>query len=394
VRVLYGRHELQRASLPVIAWFLAAAVGSSLAAEPTYRLEYRREATAMACPDQASLQRSVAERLGRDPFSAKGDRTVAVKLSGAGGSLSVNIRLLDAKGTVGGQRELSSTNADCVELAKATALAVAIVIDPMVVTRPEPVAARAPPSPPPPSKPLSDPTRLPPELPDALSSRADERENESFAAPPPPPPAPAEVLSPPPPPPAPPPPPPALLSRPIPPGASSPAEPKSDWGLFIGVGAALSIADLPSPAPSAMADLFWEQGRWALGARVSFTTAGGAAVGEGRVDATLVDGGPLLCVRGRYFGGCLLGRFGALQSWASGFPNSRGATTPMIAAGVEPFVELPVGDVVRLRVRTGFQVHTGITLLQQGTTELWRTPLVSVALGASVSFRAFGDKLP
>lgn len=317
-----------------MTWLLGVVLASSLGADPMFRLDYTRETA--ACPDQPALQRAVAERLGRDPFSPTAQRTIAVRMSRG----AADIRVIEASGVVAGQRQLVSNSEDCGELAKATALAVAIVIDPLVITRPEP-------------EPLPEPPPTPP---------------------------PAVEVAPLPPPPL----PPADSPPPPPPQVVGDREPGR---FYIGAGAGLSVADLPNVAPAGMVEVFWDDGRKILGARV--TATGG---GQGRLQAMLIDAGPVLCLRFGHFGGCLIGRFGALQTWVQG--GLTGATTPSVAFGLEPFFDLQLGDWVRMRLRAGLQVHTAITVIENGPITLWRSPLLSGGLGATFAFRAFEQKLP
>ncbi len=318
-----------------MSWLIAVALSSSLAADPTFRLVYAREA--LACPEQAALERSVAERLGRDPFSPSAERTVSVRMSRDGASLVAQIRVLEPNGAAAGQRQIVSSSEDCAELAAATALAVAIAIDPLVITRPAP-----------------DPTP-PPRVEIALE------------------PFPAPML----------PPPPVVLEP-----AAEPPSPERERGRFyVGGGGALSIADLPTAAPAGMVDAYWTAGRLELGARMT-VTGGGA----GRLQGLLIDAGPVVCLRFWLFGGCLLGRFGALQMWV---PDSvASTTTPAASFGFEPFFDLPLGDWVRLRLRAGLQVHTALTVVQQSPTAVWRSPLISGGIGVALAFRAFEQRLP
>lgn len=326
-----------------MTWLPALVLASTLGADPEFRLDYYREAA--ACPDQPALQRAVAERLGRDPFSATATRTISVRLAPVGATLIADIRVVEPNGAIAGQRQLVSSDADCAELAKATALAVAIVIDPLVITRPEPTPLPLPPPPPPPTPP------------------------------------PAEVA---PPPPLPPPPPPPYV-EPIEP-RPRPDPSREPGGLYVGAGAALAIEDVPTVAPAGVVDVFWDGGRPVLGVRLTVT--GG---GPGRLQALLIDAGPVLCLRFWRFGGCLLGRFGAMQIRAQG--SLTAVTTPSVAFGLEPFFDLPLGQWVRLRLRAGLQLHTAITVVEQGSTVLWRTPLLSGGFGATFAFRAF-EKVP
>jgi hypothetical protein len=101
----------------------------------TAELSWVRDAGARDCPDARALRAAVADRLGRDPFGPGPGPTIEATAEHHDGTWSAHIAAYGTDGRVIGERELSSNAADCASLAAATALAVALVIDPDAVAR-------------------------------------------------------------------------------------------------------------------------------------------------------------------------------------------------------------------------------------------------------------------
>src|SRR5437899_3138587 len=121
-------------------------VAAAARAEPAPRahLVYVRDAGAGECPDEAAMRAAVAARLGYDPFGERASLTVSVMIAPSGRGLRAQIDLLDAASEAAGSRALISARRDCVELASATVLAIAIAVDPLRATLAEPEAAPVP----------------------------------------------------------------------------------------------------------------------------------------------------------------------------------------------------------------------------------------------------------
>src|SRR3954471_15454210 len=85
-------------------------------ADPGTVLEYVRTAGAEQCPDGAAVRAAVAERLGYDPFSERGDRVLRCEITRAGGGLRSQIEVIDAGGKSSGARTLTSHRSDCSDL--------------------------------------------------------------------------------------------------------------------------------------------------------------------------------------------------------------------------------------------------------------------------------------
>lgn len=322
----------------------------ALAAEPTHQLRFERTAAAQACPDEAALRRAVAERLGKDPFTDDGQRTVRVSFDATDAGLSADVQVQDAAGAVQGTRRLQSAQADCAELAQSTALAVSIAVDPLVLTRPA--------APPPP---------------DAGAPSLATAVEPSVAAPPPrrpvePTPRPAEPPAPPP----------------------KPSEP--DVLVFGALGVDLFSA--PSVTLRADVDGVWDGPWWRAGLGLSSTGPGVLAVPRGEVAGWKVTAGPLACLKTGVVGVCGVARFGVLHSWASGLTRPRGVTTPSVQLAAVPYVELKPSGLLRLRFQAGVLVDPLPTWLEVGVAEVWRTPWVSLFFGIAVGFRAVEGTLP
>lgn len=135
-----------------LVWLLHAAP-----ALPQAELIYIRGAGSEAC-DETKLRQAVASRLGYDPFVAKAPVRVVVRLGGSG-PLSAQVSILRPNAPLA-ERTLTG-NADCNDLTEALALALAVAVDPLVLTRPLPLA---PVPAQPPAPPAAPPTALRREL--------------------------------------------------------------------------------------------------------------------------------------------------------------------------------------------------------------------------------------
>jgi hypothetical protein len=112
------------------------------------RLHYQRGAGAESCPDEAELRAAIAAHLGSDPFSDEGKRLVEITIERQDGQLLAHVGMAGETGTVG-ERTLHSSSPECRELAAAVALAISMVIDPLAPATP--AVQEAPPTMPPPS---------------------------------------------------------------------------------------------------------------------------------------------------------------------------------------------------------------------------------------------------
>lgn len=135
---------------PLLLVACAFGAGVSRADEPPtqpLRLSWVREATATTCPDARIVAGRVRERLGRDPFSDSAPTSAEVVVTARPGGFVAHIRIRDEQGALRGERTITSEES-CDTLASATALALAIHIDPDAAlrtpaSRPSPPAAIA-----------------------------------------------------------------------------------------------------------------------------------------------------------------------------------------------------------------------------------------------------------
>ena len=355
----------------------------------SWGLHVEREPAALACPDEAGVRRAIAERLGSDPFVEPSTQQLVVSFSRDEAGHRALVLLINAAGKETGRRQLSARSSDCAELAGAVALAGAIVIDPLVLTRPAPdagvqLAETAPPLVGPPPPPFEPPVEPPPkyrrttnegtvELPPDLGNQRTDGTPLTGSIP-------------------------TVVpnrqpdSRP-PPEPPKPSPPVN--ALWLGVGAGLSLAQVPAPAGVGEVLLSWESKDAQLSARFGLTTPGQLVRGSGTIEALLVDGGLNGCLRWSRFGVCLVTRVGTFQAWATGFPNPTGSQSALsVSAGLAPFLDIPAGDSLRFRLHATVFAQLARVSTTLGGVEAWASPPVGFSLTASALFRAWGVVQP
>ncbi len=101
-------------------------------------LSYTREVGTEACPDEQALRAAVIARLGRDPFRGGAQASVSVRMTAVGQHIKALIQTENLGEQSAGEREVSADARECGELVSSAALAIAIAIDPQVLTRPSP----------------------------------------------------------------------------------------------------------------------------------------------------------------------------------------------------------------------------------------------------------------
>lgn len=120
----------------------------------TYALSLVRAAGAEDCPAGRALAADVERRLGRKVFDAAAERSFEVEVTRVGPRYHSDVYVRDASGRAVGHRALESDEAGCGALFDATALAIALVIDPEAANRaratPGVAAFEPPPAPAPP----------------------------------------------------------------------------------------------------------------------------------------------------------------------------------------------------------------------------------------------------
>ena len=116
--------------------FLVVAFTRAARAGQDARLDYDRNAGAEACPDESALRRSVAARLGYDPFSPRSKRAVVVRLRHEGAGHRGTVAVEEEGAPARAERSLYAAG-DCAELVEALALTISVAIDPLAAMRPE-----------------------------------------------------------------------------------------------------------------------------------------------------------------------------------------------------------------------------------------------------------------
>lgn len=109
----------------------------------TARLHYERAPDAADCPDEQALRRSVAERLGYDPFVENGATTVDARIARTEGGHAGTVAVTREGSTSSAPRSLSAPG-DCSELVQTMALTISIALDPSSLTSPPPAPSPRP----------------------------------------------------------------------------------------------------------------------------------------------------------------------------------------------------------------------------------------------------------
>src|SRR5258705_9370252 len=122
---------------------LAAEPAPANAAAPalSYALSWVRAEGAEECPSGRALVSEVERRLGRAVFDATAERSFEVEVTRFGNTYRSDVYVRDATGRAIGHRQLQSDEPGCGALLNATALAIALVIDPEAAAR-EPASAQ------------------------------------------------------------------------------------------------------------------------------------------------------------------------------------------------------------------------------------------------------------
>ena len=136
-----------RSALAVAALALVALDARVAVASPSAKLVFVRGPGAEACPPEADLRRSIASRLGYDPFFLAASKTVVAEISRASNGYRGRVQIVGEDGNLRGERVLATRGDDCRELTSAMGLAISLALDDLdepktpVVPAPEPPAA-------------------------------------------------------------------------------------------------------------------------------------------------------------------------------------------------------------------------------------------------------------
>jgi hypothetical protein len=336
----------------------------------SWSLSTSRDDRAPTCPDGLALARLISERLGKDPFVETTDqggadrRTLSVRFVRDGEGHAALVWLREPSGKEVGKRELQSASADCRELSEAVALACAIVVDPMVLTRPV-VSSK-------PDAGVGDDWNLPTLSQPPLATRPAPvvplGENNVSSAPP----------------------------QFVPPGipTAGSAAAKEPSALLVGVGGGVSFGHA-APGVSGHGEL---QGSWnarqvTAGLRFS-ATGGSASIRSGLVRTVLVDASLFGCFR--FFsllGGCLTGGLGTFQASAEGLPNPRTLGALFASGGVGLMVDVPLAPFLRLRAAATGLIQSRMVVLVGGVS-VFETAQFGATVSLSLHFKVWGELSP
>jgi hypothetical protein len=334
-----GRGVVRAAIAIAVGWGALTRAGLACADEPVHAsaaLEYVTPEGA-SCPDRTAFASSVATRLGYDPFDGAGDQKKALRVR-LRRERSKMIADLHVEGAAGepADKTLTSEQGACDELAAASALAAALLLDPRAMF----------PKPPPKPAPATGPS---------LDSRS---------------PGTWPWYEPPP----------LPHERPQP-----PPEPEPDPArVHLGVSALGCVGCAPAVSSGASVFAGLSRGRFGveLGGRADLPTSATSPAGR-EVSSSLVLGELFPHLRLGLLRPGLLGAAGAL------FGNSGGdrQVSTWAAAGARVAVELPVGDTFFLRgALDGLFVLNRVSLRVDGA-ELWSTPAFVSTLGLGAGVR-------
>jgi hypothetical protein len=176
--------------------------------------------------------------------------------------------------------------------------------------------------------------------------------------------------------------PPPIAPAPAPP-PRTPIRFRVGAGLQVGLGATPSLGSL---GVTVQAQLRRRVFGFGLEGRVDprLGSAGGTVGGVG---ATLLMGMVVPCAHWRWLGFCALGGVGALQGTGVGVSAPRQATTFYAAVGARLAAEIPLGRVLALELHLDGLATLTRTRLELDGGEVWVTPPLSGALGATLQVR-------
>lgn len=340
-------------SLIILAAAAAQAPAQNQSAGPTQppqaELVWIRTASAQAC-DEAALRQAVAMRLGYDPFVPTHSTKVLVEVSGTT-TLTARVRVA-RQGTASAERTLSGPP-DCRSLTEAMALALAVAVDPLVLTR---IAPIPPPNPP---APAAVPAKNPPE---AVA------------------PATSPALS-------------ATASPPMPPPAEDPPAapaPPIETHLAFWAAAALDLGHQPGGLLGARLGARLSLSRFSLGLAgwVGFPSSAPLS-GGGTVDALGAGGNLDLCLHLWRLAGCVAGRAGALGYQGHQLTEARSGWVPTVQAGPRVAFEFPQDSLLAVHAAAELWLPVVRTRMLAGGSAAWEQPVVAGGVLVGLTLRAW-----
>jgi hypothetical protein len=329
-----------RAGLVTVVLLAATAAAADPA--PPVRLVVQRGRGAEACPDAATLAASINRRLGWDAFDDAASERVELRVGAGGPGLRATIRFVDVRGGARGERVLESSQTDCVELAAAVELAIAITIDPDGDGAT--VASR---------KPVRRIYEEPPP-------------RQVVAAP-----RPAAAPEPS-----------AVVETPV---TTTPSPPLR---LTVGLGASGAAGFTPAGAGGAVGELALERGALGLGLRVIVQTDTSERVeGGGTVHASLLGAALVGCFRAGLLGLCGLVEADRVSGRGEDVPAATSGAGVRVGAGALASWDVPVVSPWFLRGVAELQAPIVGTRLLLGERVAWESPVAAGRLGLLVGLR-------
>lgn len=346
------------ASLAVAA--LVALTPASGRAGASARLVYVRGPGAEACPAEAAVRAAVSTRLGYDPFFAWAHDTLFAEITRSGRTYHAAIKLVGDDNRLRGGRDLSVTSDDCSSVVDAMGLTISLTIDPSHTGdgAPHPVATSPPPQPTP--TPATDPVGPPPPPPSALQAAG-----------------------------------PSAPASPVTPQAASqdrlvtPPGRDDRFRGYVGVGALGSVGAEPSASVGAtiFVGASWRLLSVDLEARGDVPTTVTSDVPSARVQAYLLAGSLVPCVRYVFAFGCPVLSVGRLDATSMGPTSPHDATDAWVGAGGRAGVQIELGADWWLRAYGEVLGTLRRETLLIGGANAYTFPPASGGLGAAIAWR-------
>jgi hypothetical protein len=318
--------------------FAAQPVRDALAADADFyvSLRYEIDGSVRQCWNETAFRRSVARRVGYDPFREAASIDVSIRISGSARAVEGRVEWRNANGKGMGERRIVAEDGNCSKLLTEISFAVSLQIE---LLRPKtPAGGGA-----------------------APSTRGGNASSASA-------PIPATVAAPPPPSPSPPSPPPASPPRAVPPPATpkpeiAPAEKvrrqsedarleaepeaariSSSWPLWVGIGPSLALGIAPSVTGSARLffgvrhnDLSVE-----VGAEASYPSTERKWDGTG-FRQSLIGGSAAVCGHHRAFSACVLGKASQVRVSGLGLDQPKSPTGFVAQVGLRFAATMDLG---------------------------------------------------
>ena len=293
-----------------------------------------------SCPDRTWLEGNVTARLGYSPFGASAQLTARTKVQCSARGCTATLVLVEP-GQPPRERALEAPAGQCRDLVESLGLALALALDPLLLTREPPPAPRMEPAPEPPVAPV--------------------------------PPAPPEK------------PPPVILVEAPPPEPAPPSEPLRFQGVVSGHGA-LGLSPYPTGGAAVGAGLRYAW--FGVLAEGRFDGPRSVPVMGGQVTSSVLLGSLFLCGHFRGAGLCVSGSAGGLQV-AGALPGGRLESSVLALVGGRLQYEWMFLDWLGLHLHLDASgVLTRTTVRTVEVPAVWRTSQVAgdVGLGLVVLF--------